>query len=93
MTTTPELLDAAKTAMGLTSDYQLAKALQWPFTTVSNYRTGRNAMGVEQVADFHIKTGIPLEIVVNTAAEDSKRIRARKLSQPRQASLKLSTAA
>lgn len=93
MTTTSELLDAAKASMGLTSDYQLAKALDWPFTTMSNYRTGRNAMGVEQVADFHIKTGIPLEVVVNVAAEDSRRIRAKKRSQPRQATLKLSSAA
>lgn len=37
-----ELLDAAKTAQGIASDYRLAKLLGVPGGTVSNYRRGAN---------------------------------------------------
>lgn len=42
--TTVELLDALKARRGLTSDYQLYKALGWHQTTVSSYRCGKTSM-------------------------------------------------
>jgi hypothetical protein len=93
MTTTAELLDAAKTRLGLTSDYQLANALGWQKATVSNYRRRTRSMDLQQVADFHAKTGIPLEIVVNTCVEEAKRLSAQKRQEPSQRALALGTAA
>ncbi|HZT04327.1 MAG TPA: hypothetical protein VFA39_18920 [Steroidobacteraceae bacterium] len=42
--TTVEFLDALKAQKGLTSDYQLWKALGWKQATMSSYRCGRTAM-------------------------------------------------
>jgi len=93
MTTTADLLDMAKDRLGLTSDYQLAKALKWPFTTVSGYRRHKRAMEVAQVADFHGKTGIPLELVVKIAVEEGQRLKSEKRGGPVQPSLKFGAAA
>lgn len=93
MTATASLIDSAKERMGLTSDYQLAKALDWPISTMSNYRQGRRAMDLEQVIAFSLKTGIPLEDVANTALQDRARLKAKKTGSPVQANLRLGAAA
>jgi hypothetical protein len=52
--TTVEFLNALKALRGFRSDYQLWKWLGWTSTTISNYRSGRSAMGSAhaiQVAD------------------------------------------
>lgn len=67
---TPALLDAAKTRLGLTSDYKLAQALNWPFTTLSNYRTGRSSMRVDHLRHFCQKSGISIEDAVETTASE-----------------------
>ncbi len=42
MKTTNDYLDACKSKLGLTSDYQLAKAFEVRQPTISNYRSGRS---------------------------------------------------
>jgi hypothetical protein len=86
MTATAELLDTAKAKMGLTSDYQLAKALGWPSSTMSSYRQGRRAMELEQAVSFATKTGIALEEVANVALQDRARLKAEKAGTPLQPS-------
>ncbi len=93
MTATADLLDTAKERLGLTSDYQLAKALGWPVPTVSSYRTGRRTMELEQVVAFAIKTGISLEEVASVSIQDKARLKARKVGSPSQPSLKFVAAA
>jgi hypothetical protein len=71
--TTIEYLDAVKTAKGLTSDYQLAKLLGFPLSSVSSYRTGRRffddeaALTVAQV--LHLN---PLVVIAAANAERAK---------------------
>ena len=67
---TGELLDEAKSRLGLTSDYKLGKALNWGQSAVSNLRRGANCMSLIAAADFAEKTGISLEKVVNAARAD-----------------------
>lgn len=93
MTATAALLDSAKERLGLTSDYQLAKALSWPISTLSNYRQGRRAMELEQVVAFATKTGIALEEVAQTAIEDRARLKAKKQHHAVQTHLPLHSAA
>lgn len=67
ISSTAELLDAAKSRMGLTSDYKLALALKWRHTTMSNYRQNKRSMDVEKIEEFANATGIPLATVVRVA--------------------------
>lgn len=92
MTTTADLLDQAQQRLGLTSDYQLAKALGWPVGTVSNYRRRIRSMDVGPIAELHSKTGIPLELLVSVAVEEGKRLKSIKRRLPVQTTLGLSSA-
>jgi hypothetical protein len=68
--TTPDLLDAAKQRLGLTSDYALAKALKWPTSNMSAYRCGRRSMDLVQAAEFEEVTGIPMKLAALAAKGD-----------------------
>lgn len=64
-----ELLNAAKTAKGLESDYALAEALETNRASVSNWRHGKhlpNAVMCEKLAVF---SGIPLHRVLGIVGE------------------------
>lgn len=67
------LLDRAKSAHHLTSDYKLAQVLGWSVSFVSNLRTGQRVLsdeGAEQLADF---AGLPLsEVLIALHAEKAK---------------------
>jgi len=55
MNASSRLLDRAKVAKHLTSDYGLAKALGWSRSFVSNLRAGERVLsdeGAEQLAEF-----------------------------------------
>ncbi len=69
-TATDALLDSAMERLGLTTDYQLAKRLEWPQSNISTYRSGRVRMGVRKAYEFSKKTGIPLEKVAEAIIED-----------------------
>jgi hypothetical protein len=86
MNATAKLLDKAKALLRLTSDNKLAHHLGWPQSTITGYRTGRTSMDVIQCREFFEKTGIPLEEVVNAAADD-------KLEKRSQLTIKLPQAA
>lgn len=60
MSASVELLDRAKSAKGLTSDYSLAQALGWSRQYVSNLRTGHRALTVEYVEQLAKFAGFSL---------------------------------
>ncbi|EGK72439.1 hypothetical protein METUNv1_01204 [Methyloversatilis universalis FAM5] len=47
MNTTQRLMQEAKSALGIESDYALAKALEMSRQAISHYRTGRSQLDVE----------------------------------------------
>lgn len=63
-TKTVEFLDAMKARRGLTSDYQLFKALGWKQTTLSSYRCGRTAMSGPHALKVADELGLPHAYVV-----------------------------
>ncbi|WP_428384180.1 hypothetical protein [Nevskia ramosa] len=69
-TATETLFNDAMRALGLTSDYALAKRLNWPQSDISAYRKGRQRMGVRKAYEFAVRTGIPLEEVARAIIED-----------------------
>lgn len=62
--TTVEFLDALKARKGLSTDYQLFKALGWKQTTVSSYRRGRSAMAGPHAIRVADELGLPREYVL-----------------------------
>jgi transcriptional regulator with XRE-family HTH domain len=70
---TLEYLAACKTALGIESDYALAKALGVSQTGISNYRTGRSrmdddvALKVAEILQLH-----PLQVIAAANAERAK---------------------
>lgn len=73
MKTTIQFLDAVKEKLGIESDYALAKRLGFPFSTMSNYRTGRRildddaALSVALALDIH-----PFEVIAAANVERAK---------------------
>jgi hypothetical protein len=71
--TTIEYLDAVKAAKGLTSDYQLAKLLGFPLSSVSSYRTGRRFFDDEAALTVAEVLGVnPLAVIAAANAERAK---------------------
>lgn len=70
---TIEYLDAVKTAKGLTSDYQLAKLLGFPLSSVSSYRTGRRFFDDDAALTVADALGVnPLAVIAAANAERAK---------------------
>jgi hypothetical protein len=70
---TIEYLDAVKAAKGLTSDYQLAKLLGFPLSSVSSYRTGRRFFDDDAALTVALALQInPLEVIAAANAERAK---------------------
>ncbi len=65
-------------ARGLSTLYQLAIELEWPKNQLYRYAAGDVLMGPIRMEDFADKTGIPIEVIVRSAAKDE---RARKKNQ------------
>lgn len=72
MSATAQILDRARSLMGLTSDNQLAHALGWRQGTVSNYRRGARLMEARQVWEFSKATGISTDDVLAAVIADSE---------------------
>lgn len=73
MTTTIELLDAAKVAAGCTSDYQLAKRMGLTVQTISTWRRGKSTFDDTNAAKIAAILGRePCEVMALCAAERSK---------------------
>ena len=71
--TTIEYLDAVKAAKGLTSDYQLAKLLGFPLSSVSSYRTGRRFFDDEAALTVAQALGVePICVIAAANAERAK---------------------
>lgn len=73
MKTTIQYLDEAKVALGIASDYALAKALGIRTTTISNYRSGRNHFDDATAMKVAVILKIdPLEVVAAANVERAK---------------------
>lgn len=73
MTTTIELLDAAKQAAGCTSDYQLAKKMGLTVQTISTWRRGKGTFDDSNAAKIaEILHREPGEIMALCQAERAK---------------------
>lgn len=73
MKTTVQWLDAARKAAGLTSDYQLAKALGVTTTVISHYRAGRRAMEPYIAAKMAELVGVEaIEVIASAEAERAR---------------------
>lgn len=74
MKTTIEFIDGVRERLGLTSDYQLAKALDTSKQTISNYRTGKShfddAMVLKVAELLEMDTGY---VLLCTHAERAKK--------------------
>ncbi len=74
MQTTVQFLDAVRVRHELTSDYQLAKFLGVPQTSISSYRTGRSMMDEAMCLKIAAALAIePGEVLVAIAFEREKR--------------------
>lgn len=68
-----QYLDRAKSHLGLTSDYALAKALKVGTSTISNYRAGRSRIDDDMAMRLAHVLGInPLEPIAAANAERAK---------------------
>jgi len=67
---TQDLLDVAKARLGLTTDYQLAKRLNWPLNTVTNYRLRGSSMDLINASEFSALTGITMQELAAAARND-----------------------
>jgi len=73
MTTTIDLLDAAKVAAGCTSDYQLAKRMGLTVQTISTWRRGKSTFDDTNAAKIAAILGRePGEVMALCAAERAK---------------------
>lgn len=72
-TETSMLFDQTMVRLSLTSDYKLAKALKWPPSMVSHYRSGRRCMDPEKILHYALATSTPVEIVLRAAVADRLR--------------------
>lgn len=52
MSASTEVLDSVKSRLGLTSDYALAKAVDWKPAQISNVRTNRRPLTEDQLAQL-----------------------------------------
>ena len=73
MSETAKFLDAVKARHGLASDYALAKVLEISRQEISNYRTGRHALGVKVC--FKIAALLDCDAASVIAAVESERAR------------------
>lgn len=70
---TLEYLQAVKIALGITSDYALAKALRVGHSTICSYRAGRSridddvALSIAEILGIH-----PLQVIATANAERAK---------------------
>ncbi|ABM94792.1 DUF3693 domain-containing protein [Methylibium petroleiphilum] len=72
MISTRELLEAAKSARGLPSNYRLARELDVPEKTVQRWNTGKNSPDDVHAAQLAELAGLdPAEVVVSIRAERS----------------------
>lgn len=72
MISTRELLEAAKSARGLPSNYRLARELDVPEKTVQRWNTGKNSPDDVHAAQLAVLAGLdPAEVVVSIRAERS----------------------
>jgi len=73
MRTTTDYLDALKTRLGVSSDYQLSKVMKVRQSLISNYRTGRShfddAMAIEVAKTLEVDPG---EVLAAMQAERTK---------------------
>lgn len=73
MKTTIQFLDAVKAKVGIESDYALAKRLGFPFSTMSNYRTGRRILDDDAALSVALALGIhPFEVIAAANVERAK---------------------
>ena len=66
------LFDEARESLGLTSDYALAKRLNWPQSMLTQYRSLRSCMGTEAALHFHERTGIDLKRILVAVVADKR---------------------
>ena len=79
MSQTQNLLDIAKRKRNLTTDYELAKALGWPTSQVSGYRTAGRGLADEQAMELAEFANLdPSEVLLSIHADRTKSPRAKK---------------